>query len=86
MYLVEIICICVSSDRVPDSGATPDDFRVLPRKIILVRHAESEGNVDNYACASPFAASATLPCPKAAGSLVAIGSDDNQSTVSRSLD
>lgn len=33
------------------SGATPDDFRVLPRKIILVRHAESEGNVDNYACA-----------------------------------
>eukprot|EP00208_Stichococcus_sp_RCC1054_P002445 CAMPEP_0206143802 /NCGR_PEP_ID=MMETSP1473-20131121/21850_1 /ASSEMBLY_ACC=CAM_ASM_001109 /TAXON_ID=1461547 /ORGANISM="Stichococcus sp, Strain RCC1054" /LENGTH=483 /DNA_ID=CAMNT_0053539373 /DNA_START=173 /DNA_END=1621 /DNA_ORIENTATION=+ len=32
-----------------NSGATPDDYRVLPRKIILVRHAESEGNVDNYA-------------------------------------
>lgn len=30
-------------------GATPEDFRVLPRKIILVRHAESEGNVDNFA-------------------------------------
>lgn len=31
------------------SGATPKDFRVLPDKIILVRHAESEGNVDNMA-------------------------------------
>ena len=31
------------------SGATPRDFRVLPRRIILVRHAESEGNVDNAA-------------------------------------
>ena len=30
-------------------GATPRDFRVLPRHIILVRHAESEGNVDNVA-------------------------------------
>jgi broad specificity phosphatase PhoE len=31
------------------SGATPSDFRILPRRIILVRHAESEGNVDNRA-------------------------------------
>lgn len=31
------------------SGATPKDFRVLPDKIFLVRHAESEGNVDNVA-------------------------------------
>ncbi|KAK9805474.1 hypothetical protein WJX72_000323 [[Myrmecia] bisecta] len=30
-------------------GATPKDYRVLPRKIILVRHAESEGNLDNFA-------------------------------------
>ena len=30
-------------------GATPTDFRVLPAKIILVRHAESEGNADNFA-------------------------------------
>ncbi|GFR41068.1 hypothetical protein Agub_g1708 [Astrephomene gubernaculifera] len=29
------------------TGATPSDFRVLPSRIILVRHAESEGNVDN---------------------------------------
>ncbi len=28
-------------------GAIPNDFRVLPERIILVRHAESEGNVDN---------------------------------------
>ena len=31
-------------------GATPRDFRVLPKRIFLVRHAESEGNVDNVAC------------------------------------
>lgn len=31
------------------SGATPRDYRILPEKIILVRHAESEGNVDNKA-------------------------------------
>jgi broad specificity phosphatase PhoE len=31
------------------SGATPKDFRVLPDRIFLVRHAESEGNVDNAA-------------------------------------
>jgi len=31
------------------SGATPADYRILPRRIILVRHAESEGNVDNRA-------------------------------------
>ncbi|KAK9835626.1 hypothetical protein WJX74_004542 [Apatococcus lobatus] len=30
-------------------GATPHDLRVLPRRIILVRHAESQGNVDNFA-------------------------------------
>ena len=30
-------------------GATPNDFRVLPAKIILVRHAESEGNINNLA-------------------------------------
>ena len=29
-------------------GATPKDHRILPKRIILVRHAESEGNVDNY--------------------------------------
>ncbi|KAI8475889.1 MAG: histidine phosphatase superfamily [Monoraphidium minutum] len=28
------------------SGAIPPDMRVLPKRIILVRHAESEGNVD----------------------------------------
>lgn len=31
------------------AGATPKDFRVLPDRIFLVRHAESEGNVDNIA-------------------------------------
>jgi broad specificity phosphatase PhoE len=31
------------------SRATPKDFRILPKRIILVRHAESEGNVDNQA-------------------------------------
>lgn len=30
-------------------GATPKDFRVLPKRIVLVRHAESEGNIDNFA-------------------------------------
>ncbi|EFN55417.1 hypothetical protein CHLNCDRAFT_134554 [Chlorella variabilis] len=30
-------------------GATPRDMRVLPKRIFLVRHAESEGNVDNIA-------------------------------------
>ncbi len=30
-------------------GATPRDHRVLPKRIILVRHAESEGNVDHFA-------------------------------------
>ena len=31
------------------SGATPKDHRILPRRIVLVRHAESEGNVNNQA-------------------------------------
>lgn len=31
----------------PRRGATPRDYRILPKRIILVRHAESEGNVDN---------------------------------------
>jgi broad specificity phosphatase PhoE len=31
------------------SGATPLDFRILPRRIIIIRHAESEGNVDSRA-------------------------------------
>ena len=31
------------------SRATPQDFRILPKRIILVRHAESEGNVNNQA-------------------------------------
>jgi len=31
------------------SGAIPKDFRILPDRIFLVRHAESEGNVDNFA-------------------------------------
>jgi broad specificity phosphatase PhoE len=30
-------------------GATPRDYRILPSRIFLVRHAESEGNVDNIA-------------------------------------
>ncbi|KAK9810737.1 hypothetical protein WJX73_003928 [Symbiochloris irregularis] len=30
-------------------GATPKDMRILPRKIILVRHAESEGNISSLA-------------------------------------
>lgn len=30
------------------SGATPKDYRVLPDRIILVRHAESEGNVNKH--------------------------------------
>ncbi|GAB4814314.1 hypothetical protein N2152v2_001360 [Parachlorella kessleri] len=29
-------------------GATPRDFRLLPRRIVVVRHAQSEGNVDNF--------------------------------------
>ncbi len=33
----------------PSRGAIPRDHRVLPPRIILVRHAESEGNVDNLA-------------------------------------
>ncbi|KAL3151110.1 hypothetical protein ABBQ38_012977 [Trebouxia sp. C0009 RCD-2024] len=32
-----------------NKGATPRDHRILPRRIILVRHAESEGNIDNFA-------------------------------------
>lgn len=32
----------------PRRGATPRDFRLLPRRIVLVRHAQSEGNVDNF--------------------------------------
>lgn len=31
------------------TGATPRDYRILPQRIVLVRHAESEGNVDNRA-------------------------------------
>ncbi|GIL42900.1 hypothetical protein Vafri_727 [Volvox africanus] len=31
------------------TGAVPSDYRILPDRIILVRHAESEGNVDNKA-------------------------------------
>jgi len=30
------------------NGATPRDLRVLPDRIVLVRHAESEGNVDKH--------------------------------------
>ena len=30
-------------------GATPRDHRVLPKRIILVRHAESQGNIDHFA-------------------------------------
>jgi hypothetical protein len=30
-------------------AAVPRDLRVLPRRIVLVRHAESEGNVDAWA-------------------------------------
>lgn len=30
-------------------GSTPEDYRILPKRIILVRHAESEGNVNNQA-------------------------------------
>ena len=30
-------------------GSTPQDYRILPKRIILVRHAESEGNVNNQA-------------------------------------
>lgn len=32
----------------PLRGATPRDFRIVPRKIILVRHGESMGNVDHH--------------------------------------
>ena len=35
----------------PGRGATPRDMRVLPKRIFLVRHAESEGNVDNMCAA-----------------------------------
>ncbi|GLC44437.1 hypothetical protein PLESTB_000469800 [Pleodorina starrii] len=31
------------------TGAIPADLRILPDRIVLVRHAESEGNVDNKA-------------------------------------
>lgn len=31
------------------TGATPTDYRILPRRIFLVRHAESKGNVDDMA-------------------------------------
>ena len=41
--------LCLILMRCADRGATPKDYRVLPPKIILVRHAESEGNVDNFA-------------------------------------
>ena len=33
----------------PCRGATPRDHRVLPKRIILVRHAESQGNIDHFA-------------------------------------
>lgn len=29
------------------SGATPKDYRILPTRLILVRHAQSEGNICN---------------------------------------
>ena len=29
------------------AGATPSDLRVLPKRIILVRHGESVGNIDH---------------------------------------
>lgn len=42
-------CIILRHPLLFCSGAIPKDFRVLPDRIFLVRHAESEGNVDNYA-------------------------------------
>lgn len=42
-------CIILRLPLFVCSGAIPKDFRVLPDRIFLVRHAESEGNVDNYA-------------------------------------
>lgn len=47
-------------------GATPKDFRILPARIILVRHAQSEGNVDNKAYAS--VPDSKIPITGAAGS------------------
>ena len=34
-------------DKVAAAGATPSDLRVLPKRIILVRHGESVGNIDH---------------------------------------
>lgn len=31
----------------PRRNATPRDVRMLPRRIVLVRHAQSQGNVDD---------------------------------------
>ncbi len=36
------MCVCLTH-----RGATPRDYRILPRKIILVRHGESMGNIDH---------------------------------------
>ena len=44
-YLLWVKCQARNCCR----GATPKDYRVLPKRIILVRHAESEGNIDNLA-------------------------------------
>jgi hypothetical protein len=37
-------CCCVP----PRRNAVPSDMRVLPERIILVRHAQSEGNVNQH--------------------------------------
>lgn len=44
-------------------GATPRDFRVLPERIFLIRHAESAGNVVGASVCSTQG----LCCPSAAG-------------------
>lgn len=46
--MMVIIFIINVQECVHDRGATPRDFRILPRKIILVRHGESMGNVDHH--------------------------------------
>ena len=41
---------------IPVRGLTLADFRMLPQRIILVRHAESAGNCDSgtYACTPDY--------------------------------
>ena len=39
---IDVTSRCLTCEPLSRRGATPQDYRVLPKKIFLVRHAESE--------------------------------------------